>query len=100
MTSSDAKPPRNTLRARKYQVKNARGQAAYKARMREAGYKQIAIWIREDVREAGRLAGELSVSPIPDSATSDPLGWMVGFAEGVRLRGKKTAKPNGEDTGS
>ena len=52
MTGSNNKT-RDITSNRKYLIKNARGQAAYKARMREAGYKQIAVWVREDVREAG-----------------------------------------------
>jgi hypothetical protein len=56
MTGSNNKT-RDITSNRKYLIKNARGQAAYKARMREAGYKQIAVWVREDVREAGRQAG-------------------------------------------
>jgi len=80
MTNSD------TQKARKYMIKNARGQAAYKARMREAGYRQIAIWIKEDAREAGRLAGKIMDIPVPESAQNDLLGWMVGLAEGLKLR--------------
>jgi hypothetical protein len=80
---------RAPLAYRKYQIKNARGQAAYKTRMREAGYKQIAIWVHEGAREAGRLAGLESDTPLPDAAQNEPLGWMVGFAEGLRLREKK-----------
>jgi hypothetical protein len=49
MTGSNNKT-RDITSNRKYLIKNAR-QAAYKARMREAGYKQIAVWVREDVRE-------------------------------------------------
>ena len=44
MTGSNNKT-RDITSNRKYLIKNARGQAAYKARMREAGYKQIAVWV-------------------------------------------------------
>lgn len=89
MANSGDKQKRDIPGLRKYQIKNARGQAAYKARRREAGYQQIAIWIHQDTREAGRLAGLEYDMHLPDAAQNDPLGWMVGFAEGLRLREKK-----------
>ena len=61
--------------------------------MREAGYKQIAVWVREDVREAGRQAGLESDALLSGAAQHDPLGWMVGFAEGLRQREKKDSNP-------
>lgn len=69
---------------------NRRGQAAYKARMREAGYKQVAVWVKEDSREAGRLAGLNSTKPMPEAAQDDPIGWSLGFAEGFKQREKQT----------
>lgn len=69
---------------------NRRGQAAYKERMREAGYKQVTVWVKEDSREAGRLAGLESDKPMPVAAQDDPLGWLVGFAEGFKQREKQT----------
>lgn len=89
MKDSDTKQIFDIVGKRKYLIKNARGQAAYKARKREAGYQQIAIWVHQDAREAGRRAGLESDIPLPDAAQNDPLGWMVGFAEGLRLREKK-----------
>ena len=90
MTGSNNKT-RDITSNRKYLIKNARGQAAYKARMREAGYKQIAVWVREDIREAERQAKLKSDALLSGAAQHDPLGWMVGFAEGLRQREKKTA---------
>lgn len=74
----------------KYPETNRRGQAAYKERMREAGYKQVTVWVKEDSREAGRLAGLNSTKPMPEAAQDDPLGWSLGFAEGFKQREKQT----------
>ncbi|EFM8250103.1 hypothetical protein A7A00_005022 [Escherichia coli] len=69
---------------------NRLAQAAYKARMREAGYKLVAVWVKEDSREAGRLAGLNSTKPMPEAAQDDPLGWSLGFAEGFKQREKQS----------
>lgn len=69
---------------------NRRSQAAYKNRMRDAGYKLVAVWVKEDSREAGRLAGLNSNKPMPETAQDDPLGWSLGFAEGFKQREKQT----------
>ena len=68
---------------------NRRSQAAYKARMREAGYRLVAVWVKEDSREAGRLAGLNSSKPMPEAAHDDPVGWSLGFAEGFKQREKQ-----------
>lgn len=73
-----------------YPETNRRGQAAYKSRMREAGYKQVTVWVQEDSREAGCLAGLNSTKPMPEAAQDDPLGWSLGFAEGFKQREKQT----------
>ena len=74
----------------KYTEANKRAQAAYKTRMREAGYKLVAVWVKEDSREAGRLAGLNSSKPMPEAAQDDPIGWSLGFAEGFKQRDKQT----------
>lgn len=90
MKDSNDKTTGDMLADSKYQARNQRGQAAYKARMREAGYKQVTVWVREDAREAGRLAGLESDKPMPVAAQDDPLGWLVGFAEGFKQREKQS----------
>ncbi|ECN0144555.1 hypothetical protein YN16_23145 [Salmonella enterica subsp. enterica serovar Virchow] len=90
MKDSSDKQTRDLLSDEKYQIRNQRGQAAYKARMREAGYKQVTVWVKEDSREAGRLAGLNSAKPMPEAAQDDPLGWSLGFAEGFKQREKQS----------
>ena len=90
MKDSSDKQTGDLLSDEKYQIRNKRGQAAYKARMREAGYKQVTVWVKEDSREAGRLAGLNSAKPMPEAAQDDPLGWSLGFAEGFKQREKQT----------
>lgn len=74
----------------RYSETNRRGQAAYKERMREAGYKQVTVWVKEGSREAGRLSGLNSAKPMPEAAQDDPLGWSLGFAEGFKQREKQS----------
>ena len=71
-------------------ARNQRGQAAYRQRMRDAGYQQVAVWVKTDARETGRLAGLHSSKPMPEAAQDDPLGWSLGFAEGFKQREKQT----------
>jgi len=66
---------------------NARRQAAFKARMREQGYKQKQIWLHEASYESGYQAGQLGGGTVADFPPGlvDKKSWVLGYADGAIL---------------
>lgn len=72
----------------------ARGQAAYKARMTSAGFRQKNIWIRSADYERGIIDarnGAFAINQLPDSV--DRLSWVIGYYQELERR---SSGKNGE----
>lgn len=64
---------------------NAKRQAAFKSKMREAGYKQKQIWMHEKSYELGFKAGEMGSGTISDFPANlkDKKSWALGYIDGA-----------------
>lgn len=67
---------------------NARRQEAFRERQREAGKRQVMVWIDQESWQAGFDAGAVGRSSSPVPAGVDGLSWFSGWIEGDAKRGQ------------
>ena len=67
----------------------AKNQKTYREKKKAQGFKEVTIWIKEDIYNIGKNKGLSSSKNLPEEAQSDPVAWSIGFAHGCQEKAIK-----------